>query len=46
MAHQVRASLEAGADHHLPKPITADALYAAIERMLEQGGAPVEAAVA
>ena len=35
MAHQVKAALEAGADCHLAKPITADALYAAIERMLE-----------
>ena len=47
MAHQVRASFEAGADHHLAKPITADALFAAIERMMEQGAAaPGRAAVA
>ena len=46
MAHQVRAAMEAGADHHLPKPITADALYAAIKRMLEQGETPAKAAVA
>ena len=48
MAHQVDASMEAGADHHLAKPITADALYSAIELMLS--GSPAagaaEAAVA
>ena len=47
MAHQVSASFEAGADHHLPKPITADALFAAIERMMEHSGeASAQAAVA
>jgi two-component system, sensor histidine kinase len=35
MSHQVAAALAAGADLHLAKPITADALYAAIERALE-----------
>ncbi len=46
MAHQVSASLEAGADFHLAKPITADALYAAIERMVEQAAAVPKSAVA
>ncbi len=40
MAHQVSASLEAGADVHLAKPITAEGLYAAIAKALElaEGG--------
>jgi CheY-like chemotaxis protein len=46
MAHQVSAALEAGADYHLPKPITADALYGAIERVLERSPSHTRAAVA
>jgi PAS domain S-box-containing protein len=46
MAHQVTAALDAGADYHLPKPITANALYAAIERMLERPDRRAQAAVA
>ncbi len=46
MAHQVKAALDAGADYHLPKPITSDALYAAIARTLERPPRPAEAAVA
>jgi PAS domain S-box-containing protein len=34
MAHQVQAAMEAGADLHLAKPITSDALYAAIEEAM------------
>ena len=34
MAHQVQAAMDAGADRHLAKPITAEALYDAIEKML------------
>ncbi len=39
MAHQVQASIEAGADGHLAKPITASGLYAAIERAMEVASA-------
>ena len=46
MAHQVSASLEAGADYHLAKPITADALYAAIERTLTPAAVTPRTAVA
>jgi PAS domain S-box-containing protein len=46
MAHQVKAALDAGADCHLAKPITAEALYDAIERMLALSAACAEAAVA
>jgi len=46
MAHQVKAALDAGADCHLAKPITAEALYEAIERMLALSGACDQAAVA
>ena len=35
MAHQVEASMLAGADAHLAKPITSEALFGAIERVLE-----------
>ncbi|HEY5412319.1 MAG TPA: ATP-binding protein, partial [Caulobacteraceae bacterium] len=34
MAHQVQAAMDAGADRHLAKPITAEALYGAIEKTL------------
>ena len=34
MAHQVQASLDAGADDHLAKPITSEGLFAAIHRVL------------
>jgi PAS domain S-box-containing protein len=46
MTHQVQAALEAGADHHLAKPITVDALFAAIERALEPAARGPKAAVA
>jgi len=36
MAHQVQAAMEAGADFHLAKPITSEALFAAIDNALEQ----------
>jgi PAS domain S-box-containing protein len=39
MAHQVQATLEAGADLHLAKPITADGLYRAIDQVLEKAQA-------
>ena len=35
MSHQVQAALQAGADMHLAKPITSDALYGAINQALE-----------
>ena len=46
MAHQVSAALEAGADHHLPKPITVDALCGAIQLMLDHRAMPDQIAVA
>ena len=46
MDHQVQAALEAGADLHLPKPITADALYGAIQEVLQTGAAGREASAA
>jgi CheY-like chemotaxis protein len=46
MTHQVQAALEAGADHHLAKPITADALFAVIERALEPAIPEAKAEVA
>ncbi len=46
MAHQVTAALDAGADYHLAKPITANALYDAIERMLEPPARRSHSAVA
>jgi signal transduction histidine kinase len=37
LAEHVKLSREAGAEFHLPKPITADALISAVERALEAG---------
>jgi PAS domain S-box-containing protein len=42
MAHQVEASMKAGADAHLAKPITSEGLFGAIQRVLE--GVPPGAA--
>jgi PAS domain S-box-containing protein len=40
MAHQVQASLDAGADLHLAKPISSQALFQAINTVLEAREAP------
>ena len=39
MAHQVVAAMDAGADRHLAKPITADALYDAIDKVMRPASA-------
>ena len=46
MSHQVQAALEAGADFHLAKPITANDLFGAIEKMIELGAEAAKATAA
>ena len=46
MSHQVQAALEAGADFHLAKPITANDLFGAIEKMIEMGAGAAKATAA
>jgi PAS domain S-box-containing protein len=46
MAHQVQAALDAGADFHLAKPITSEALFGAIDRALDLASRMREANVA
>ena len=46
MAHQVQAAMEAGADFHLAKPITSEALFASIDKALEQSSRARETRVA
>ena len=46
MAHQVQAALDAGADFHLAKPITSQALFGAIDKALAMTSDRREASVA
>jgi PAS domain S-box-containing protein len=46
MSHQVQAALDAGADFHLAKPITSEALFAVIDKALELTSRAREASVA